>query len=121
MLETLVTEANVQDRDGAKPLLERLKKLYPTITKVWADAGYAGTLVEWAKEKLGITLEIVKKLPDQKGFVVLKRRWVVERSFAWTDNFRRLAKDYEGYLESSRAFNFVASMKIMLNSLTKKS
>jgi transposase len=117
MLETLVSAASVQDRDGAKPLLQRIKELFPTITKVWADGGYAGKLVEWAKNALNIDLEIVKKLPDLQGFHVLPRRWVVERSFAWTDGCRRLSKDYERKIESSRAFNLLASIRLMVNNL----
>jgi transposase len=117
-LDTLITAASVQDRDGAKPLLRRLKQLFPSITKVWADGGYAGKLVDWAKAALGIDLVIVNKLPDQRGFVVLPRRWVVERSFAWSDTCRRLSKDYEGYIDVSRAFNLLASIHTILKRLS---
>ncbi|MEU1596613.1 IS5 family transposase [Streptomyces sp. NPDC005708] len=78
LLVVLVTAASVQDRDGARPALTFLRELYERITLVWADGGYAGKLVDWAREKLQLTLEIVKRSDDVKGFVVLPRRWVVE-------------------------------------------
>ena len=114
-LVDVITPASVQDRDGARELLRKVKQLYPWVTHVWADGEYTGELVKWAKKTLNITLEIVKKLPDQQGFQVLKRRWVIERSFAWTDKFRRLSKDYELYISSSHAFNTIASISLLLN------
>lgn len=89
LLVVVVTAANVQDRDGARPALERLHDWYEKITLIWADGGYAGRLVAWAKEKLQLTLEIVKRNDDVSGFVVLPRRWVVERSLSWIFQCRR--------------------------------
>jgi transposase len=79
-----VTPASVQDRDAAVPLLEKLCGLYFSIRLVWADGGYAGRLVAWSAEKLGLTVDIVKRSDDAAGFVVLPRRWVVERTLCAT-------------------------------------
>jgi transposase len=81
LLAIVVTAANVQDRDGARPLLWALRASFPTITLVWADAGYAGKLAEWATACLALTVRIVAKLAGQTTFVVLPRRWCVERTF----------------------------------------
>ncbi|MFJ5157383.1 transposase [Streptomyces sp. NPDC088353] len=95
VLAVAVTAANVQDRDAAVPLLERLRRRYFSIRLVWADGGYAGSLVGWTRDKLRLTLEIVKRTDDVTGFVVLPRRWVVERTLSWLMRSRRLARDYE--------------------------
>ncbi|MFI9163623.1 IS5 family transposase [Kitasatospora aureofaciens] len=95
LLAVLVTAANVTDRDGAMPLLERVRARYRKIVLVWADGGYAGRLVTWAKQTLRLTLEIVRRSDDASGFVVLPRRWVVERTLSWLMRSRRLVRDYE--------------------------
>jgi transposase len=95
LLAVMVTAASVPDRDAAGPLLERLQARFWKITLVWADGGYAGRLVSWAKEKLHLTVQIVKRSDDTAGFVVLPRRWCVERTFAWLMRSRRLVRDYE--------------------------
>src|SRR5438132_468190 len=79
----LVTGANVQDRDAARPLLWALHACFPSIRLLWADSGYAGKLVDWATTHLTLTVQIVAKLAGQSTFVVLHRRWVVERTFSW--------------------------------------
>ncbi|MEU2339062.1 IS5 family transposase [Streptomyces sp. NPDC013172] len=95
VLAVAVTAASMQDRDAAVPLLERLRRQYFSVRLVWADGGYAGSLVGWAGDKLRLTLEIVKRTDDTAGFVVLPRRWVVERTLSWLMRSRRLARDYE--------------------------
>src|ERR1043165_6575720 len=106
VLLVVVTAASVQDRDGGKSVLkalyERIKKpRYPhwwrfcRLTLIWADGAYRGELVEWVKCALGWQLEIVERAEGQKGFVVLPRRWVVERPFAWLSNLGRLNGGYE--------------------------
>jgi transposase len=94
LLCVLVTAASVQDRDGARPLLHRLTTSYRRIRLVWADGGYAGKLVAWA-EHLRLKLQIVKRSDDATGFIVLPRRWVVERTLAWITRHRRCVRDYE--------------------------
>jgi transposase len=97
LLSVLVTAAGVQDRDGAKPLLWNLRRAFPSVRLAWADGGYAGKLVTWAKTKLKpkLTLQIVKRPDDLHTFKVLPRRWVVERTLAWITRCRRTVRDYE--------------------------
>ena len=90
----IVHSAGIQDRVAARVVLMRLFCRFDTITTVFADGGYTGTLIEWAKEMFGYTVKIVKR-SDQKGFQVLPKRWIVERTFAWLNCSRRLSKDYE--------------------------
>lgn len=96
ILAVLVHAADVQDhRDGAKLLFERLVGRFPRLELIWADGAYGGELVAWVKTLFGWVLEIVKRPKGQKGFVVLGRRWVVERTLGWLLRYRRLSKDYE--------------------------
>jgi transposase len=94
LLTVIVTAASVQDRDGAHRLLALLRERFSTISLVWADGGYAGRLVSWARQVLALTLTIVKRSEDTTGFIVLPRRWVVERTFGWLLRYRRLVRDY---------------------------
>ena len=95
LLCVLVTAANVQDRDAARPLLQQLAATHRRIRLIWADGGYAGKLVDWTRTTLKIVLHIVKRTDDMTGFVVLPRRWVVERTLAWITRHRRCVRDYE--------------------------
>ena len=95
LLTVLVTAASVQDRDAARPLLWNLRRTFPSVKLAWADGGYAGKLVTWAKTRLRLTLEIVKRPDDLHTFKVLPRRWVVERTLAWITRHRRTVRDYE--------------------------
>lgn len=112
-----VHTADVQDRDGAKLLLEGLEKAFGWISLIWADGGYAGKLVGWVRglnrhRKMG--LEIVKRSDDAKGFEVLPRRWVVERTFGWLVLQRRLCRDYETTISSAEAMVHIAMTRLML-------
>jgi transposase len=102
LLVTCVMAASVQDRDGAKTTLLSLYLLTP-VRFVYADAGFAGTLVDWTRRILRTTLHLVRKAPGQVGFAVIPRRWVVERSLAWLTACRRLARDYERHPATSEA------------------
>ena len=95
LLAVVVTIAGIQDRDAAHRLLTQLRGRFSTVSLVWADGGYAGRLVIWARKVLALTVEVVKRTDDVKGFAVLPRRWVVERTFAWISKFRRCVRDYE--------------------------
>ncbi|MFJ9179435.1 IS5 family transposase [Streptomyces sp. NPDC102360] len=103
VLAVVVTAASVQGRDAAVPLLTRLRELYFSLRLVWADGAYCGSLVGWAKEELQITLNIVKRSDTTAGFVVLPRRWVVERTLSWLSRSRRLVRDYETLLAMHEA------------------
>ena len=116
-----VHAASVQDRDGAPAVILGVLEKAPHIRKIWADGGYRGGKLASALTKLGlgIDLEIVKKPKDVKGFTVLQRRWVVERTFAWMSRCRRLAKDYERSLESSPAWAQLAACRFMMRRIAR--
>jgi transposase len=118
LLTVLVTIAGVQDRDGAKPLLWNLRKAFPEVKLAWADSGYAGKLVTWAKTRLKLTLEIVKRTGLHK-FVVLPRRWVVERTFSWILRSRRTVRDYERLPEHHETMVYWAMTIIMTRRLAR--
>jgi len=115
-----VTTAGMQDRDTAHRLLALLREHFSTITLVWADGGYAGRLVTWAKAVLHLTITIVKRTDNLKGFVVLPRRWVVERTFGWLIRHRRLVRDYERKPEHHEAMVWWATVAIMTRRLTRE-
>jgi len=119
LLVVMVTTASVQDRDGGADILKLLRKLVPTVRHVFADGGYAGRLVEKAKRYWKMTVEVVKKPPEQCGFSVLPRRWVVERTFAWLMRWRRLVRDYERYPETHEAMVKWAMIGLMVNRLAR--
>jgi transposase len=119
VVAVLVTAASVQDRDGACALLARLRARFSTITMVWADGGYAGRLVLWARAVLHLSLTIVKRTDDVEGFVVLPRRWVVERTFGWLMRHRRLVRDYERLPEHHEAMVLWATIMIMTRQLVR--
>ena len=108
--------ADVQDRDGAVPVLRLLRRTFPFITKAFADAGYAG---DRPASTTIITVEIVRKPRDQVGFAVHPRRWVVERFFAWISRNRRLWKDPEATLASAKAFLYAAAVMILARRLAR--
>jgi transposase len=119
VLTVIVTAASVQDRDGACRLLALLRERFSTITLVWADGGYAGRLVSWAYQVLALTVTIVKRSDDTTGFVVLPRRWVVERTFGWLLRHRRLVRDYERRPEHHEAMVLWATVAIMTRQLAR--
>jgi transposase len=102
LLAVLVTGAGVQDRDGALPLLERLRAACPRITLAWADGAYAGRLVSWAREELRLRLQIVKRPDDVAGFVVIPRRWVAERTPAWITGYAAACATTSGSTTATR-------------------
>lgn len=117
LLLVMVTTASVQDRDGARSVLAAMATAFPAVSLVWADGGYAGKLVEWAKAAARIVLEIVKKSEGQRGFEVLPRRWVVERTLSWISGCRRLDRDYERLPATSEAMVKWAMIGVMTRRL----
>ena len=115
-LEVQVHPASVQDRDGAPSVLQASRARFPFIQKVFADSIYAGERVATAT---AIIVEIVRELPDQVGFKVLPRRWVVERFFAWINRNRRLAKDFEATITSATAFLDAAGVMLLTRRLAR--
>ncbi len=121
VLAVVVHPANIQDRDGAKLLLAGLANTFLRLRHIWADGGYAGQLIQWVRNLRGdfrpIELEIVKRSDDVRGFKVLPRRWVVERTFGWLGRFRRMSKDYEFHTSTSEAMIHIAMIGVMLRRL----
>ena len=148
VLKAKVHAANVMDRNGIKPLLEQGRGLFPRLAHLWLDAGYKGKSKGWIENVLGWTVEIVQhppkiapqevmkawarewakegvtidweKLLPRKGFEVLPRRWVVERTFSWLGQNRRMSKDYEKLCATSEAFVYVAMTRLMVRRLAHR-
>jgi transposase len=117
LVAAVIHPADSQDRDGAPLVLASARYLFPWLRHVFADGAYSGAKLEAALAKLGQwTIEIVKR-SDAAGFVLLPRRWVVERTFAWLNRNRRLAKDFEATLDSALAWLFLASVKLLMRRL----
>jgi putative transposase len=133
VMKAEVHSAGVFDRDGIKPLMEFVLVRFPRLSHLWLDAGYngKGKGKDWAEKALGLTVEVVRpprrwvrvpegqEPPPWTGFTVLPRRWVVERTFAWLGQNRRMSKDYECLPESSEAFIYVAMSRLMVRRLAR--
>ena len=122
VMAVVVHAANIQDRDGAKLVLRKLAPdglagRFSRLTLIWADGGYAGKLIDWVADFGHWILWIVKRCDGVKGFVVLPRRWVVERTFSWLGKYRRLSKDYESLTDSSETMVQIAMINLMINRL----
>jgi putative transposase len=120
VLMVLVLPANIQDRDAARQLLERFygPQRRRRVTHIWADGGYAGTLVAWTQKLWRCTVEIVKRT-DAHCFRVLPRRWVVERTFGWLGRYRRLNRDYERQAHTGETMVYLAMIRLMLARLAR--
>lgn len=130
LLEVVVHSAKIQDQDGAKLVLAQGKHRLDSqdqqgergqhlrrLKLIWVDGKYGGQLVEWVHQAYGWTLEVVKRPKDAKGWVVLPRRWVIERTFGWLGRYRRLSRDYEGLLLTSEVLIYAAMVHLMLRRL----
>jgi transposase len=119
LLVVIVTAACVQDRDGACQLLSLVRERFSTIRMVWADGGYAGRLLPWARKCLQLIVTVVKRSDDAKGFVVLPRRWVVERTLGWLTRNRRLVRDYERLSTTHETMTIIAMTILMSRRLAR--
>ena len=117
VLAVNVHSASIQDRDGAKETLRTTKKRYPSIIRFYADAGYSGSLQRWCFLNAKSLLSVIKR--RSKTFEILPIRWIVERTFGWLNNFRRLSKHYEHSIKSATNQIFIAMIRLMLNRLTR--
>ena len=119
-LRVVVHSAAIQDRDGAALVFDRIRQRFNWLELVWADGGYNARQVELAVAKQPpLRLEIVKRPDDCSGFVVLPRRWVVERTFSWFGRNRRLAKDYESLADTLAAFITIACIQLAIRRLAR--
>jgi transposase len=119
MLNVVVHPAHVQDRDGGLLVLQAVRKLFPFVERIFADAGYQGAPTAAAIRALGPwQIEIVKR-SDLHRFVVLPKRWIVERTFGWMGRNRRLSKDYESRTRFATAYLRLAMIRLMLRRLTQ--
>lgn len=122
ILGVVITSASVQDRDGAKGLIKDLVSWFGRLQVIWADNGYSGKLIQWVKalRPYGkLRLEVVRRLQDTKGFHVVRRRWVVERTFGWLYKSRRLCRDYEVCIDNSEAMIRICMIRLMVKRLAK--
>jgi transposase len=120
MLVGQIQPASVQDRDGALPVLTEVRRLFPFIEKIFADGGYQGAATATAVAQIGAwELEIVKRSDAAKGFVVLPKRWIVERTLAWLGRCRRLAKHVENLARSALAFLRLAMIRLMMRRIAR--
>jgi putative transposase len=135
LLKVVVHPANLQDREGAKLVLAGLQRCFPRLRHLWADQAYTGPIRDWIKEQMSWTVEVVERSP-RRGFVVtaggqfrrvslpavfepLPRRWVVERTLAWTSRYRRMSKDYERLPATSEALVYLTGIRLLLGRLTR--
>ena len=118
VMKVLVTEANIPERQGAEWLISSFGERFPRLELIWVDGGFEGQeFTQHIHDAYGLTLEVVKRPDGTKGFVPLPRRWVVERTFAWLGNYRRLSKDYEYWVYSADAMIYAAMTHLMLRRL----
>ena len=121
LIMVIVTAANVSDQRGGKVLFWKAKRLGASVNRlvrIWADGTYQGqTFMEWVMERFRWILEVVKRSDDTRGFVVIPKRWIVERTFAWLNWNRRLSKNYEVQPTAAEAFCYVAMIRLMLRRL----
>jgi transposase len=122
MLGVAITPAGVQDRDGFLPLLKEVRQVFVFLQRLFADAGYSGDETWAATKRIGrVDLEIVKRADTAKGFVVVPKRWIVERTFGWLNRCRRLAKDFENLTRTQLAFIQLAMIRLMARRIARSS
>ena len=117
IVTNIVHVANIHDSKGASLVFQNLKENICGIKTIYGDCGYRGDLKEQAKNKFNYDLKISPKIKDQTQGKVSPKRWIIERTFAWFENFRRLSRDFEYLLESSQAMIYLASLKLLLNKI----
>lgn len=122
ILLVVVHPADIQDRDGARLVLKSLETRFGWLKLIWADGGYAGKLVGWLADLARhrrINLDIVKRSENVSGFKILPKRWIVERTFGWLSQSRRLNKDYETLTESAEALIQIAMIRLMIRRVAR--
>ena len=120
LLAVMVTAASATDRDAGQTLLAQLHARHWRVTRVWADGGYTGRLVDFARDALSVALTVVRRSDDTRGFTVLPKRWLVERTFAWLMHSRRLARDYETRTDTSESMIHWSMSIVMSRRLARR-
>ncbi len=115
----VVHSAALSDKEGARPLVQWASYALPRLFVIYADGAYQGLWLEWIDRVYTWFMQIVRRKPGTKGFQVLPKRWIVERTFAWLGNYRRLSRDYEYRSASSEAFIYLAMIHLMLRRLSR--
>ena len=121
MLTVAVQPADVQDRDGALPLLKEARRRFPFVDSIFADGAYQGESTAVAVRNIGAWQRVIVKRPEIHKFIVVPKRWIVERTIAWLNRCRRLAKDFENRIRTAIAFVQLASIRLMLRKLCNPS
>jgi putative transposase len=119
VLVAVVHAADIPDREGARWVRKKAWAAWPRLRRIWADGGYAGSLVRWVQPHAGGSLEIGRRRGKSKGFHVLPYRWIVERTFAWLGKYRRLSKDDEFLPETSETMIYAAMIRLMVRRLAR--
>lgn len=119
LLVVVVHSATQHDSKGAYKVLEKLNEQFYTLVKIFADGGYRGALVETAKQKFNLMLQVVLRNDKGDKFKVLPKRWIVERTFSWFESYRRLSKDFEYQIDTAEAMVQLAMIRLMLNRIKK--
>ena len=122
ILAVVVTAASVQGREGAKQALEVLRHRFSRLRRIWADGAYAGALVDWVwslRSWRKVRLELTKRSDAAKGFEVIPKRWIAERTLGWFNRYRRLSKDDELLPETSEAVIYVVMIQLMVHRLAR--
>ncbi len=121
MVGLAVSPADIQDRDMIAPLLRIARRMFPSLARAIADGGYQGkATADEVRAEAKMPLEIVKRSDTAKGFVVLPKRWIVERTFAWLARYRRHARDYERNPQTSEAMIYLSMIQLMSRRLAKQ-
>src|SRR6478735_7234082 len=120
LLAVIITTASATDRDAGQTLLAQLHARHWRVTRVWADGGYTGRLVDFARDALSVALTVVRRSDDTRGFTVLPKRWLVERTFAWLMHSRRLARDYETRTDTSESMIHWSMSIVMSRRLARR-
>jgi putative transposase len=119
LIAVVVHAADIQDRDGGLLVFEKIKNMLSRLKLIWADGGYRGQFIDKVKQGFQRKIEIVKRSDNVKGFNVLPKRWIVERTFGWIVQYRRHSRDYEGLTENSEAIIYISMLQIMLRRIPK--
>lgn len=119
LLVVVVHAANIHDSKAAQDVINRLRGRFDRLSKIFADGGYRGELIDNVKRIFGWVIDIVLRSDHEKAFIALPKRWVVERTFSWFESYRRLSKDYEYHTETSETMIQLAMIRLMLNRIEK--